>query len=690
MNSSKRDIDHVVRLFLLFLLYFFHARWHSTIFSPPTLCYIEGRLPLLASGELDLASLNQMNWEMLPIDLLWESILNNPAVSDMLIDHCKELDYNYILWICKSDPLNRAILLGNQNCMKQINWTDLELEDYIDHLPELEIQNISNLNDIDEEIIFYALSKINFTFSSSRILCDFIERLPLRFLTNSKVLKYPKALNLFNVNCFLGTENHHFLLKPFSNFLFNIESTTNDWKFQLAELEDFVSTFPVGNEAILDNCRIALINSGSGSGSGSLDLDSSQNYELGYALQNRNYDYISTLNPQKFGHGSFDQYRLILILLGRNDLDGFIKYFDMNLLDHWVILKVIQDRPDIADWLYTTDTDIPFYPLLRVLSLHPPDINTITIPVRISKASEIKNVKQLRDTLRLLEPKQFSSRQFRIELADEAVIDLGGPLLDWITRIIQCFLDFGLFVATPENYFEADAQVFLDPELFKFLGMLHGKLVQIGSGPCWLPTIRTEIILNAKSLLKLEDDPEEAVRLFNEFQFPILSQVNDIKGISIYLEKLEKSFKSWESLAWENYFLGLRLFFNSKVPRQLIKKLLIPSKPPTISGLLALSKVEKNEDIPCNLHELWERILTSFSISHLLKLLLFITGQFKPVPISISFLLTNEFRLPQSRTCFNLLFLYCPRNLSDPIALSDWLTSSLKTSIENYEGFGNI
>lgn len=699
MNPSKEVLDYVVRLLVLFFLSFFPIRWHSMILPTSTLCYVKKQLPLTTSGDLDLISLNQMNWGMLPIESLWPRILNDTAVNDMLLDHCGELEYNQIYWIGEFDPVNRVSLLTNEQCMKQINWANLELDEYINHLPELEIQNISDLNDLSEELIIYGLEKVNFSFSSLRAHCDFIERLPVSLLSRSQVLKNPTALNLFNINCFLGASH---LIKPFSDFLFKMQFSSFglSWKYHLTELEDFSSTFPVNNGVILRNCQVARQNLAR------LTLNPTlpPTFELISALQTRNFDYIVSLEPQIFKTyfclGPFDQYRIILIILGRRDLNIFIKYFEADIFENWVIHKIIQDEPEIADWLFTIEiTSSP--PLLRLLSLHPPEITVNIPPFQVQKASEIKNVEQLRESLRLLMGGgKFACPNFHIKFADEAVVDLGGPLLDWITRIIQLFLDFGIF-SSPIN-FESQAQVFLDPELFKFLGLLHGKLVQIGSGPCWLPVIEDEIIQNVSSLLNIKNNPKEAIRLFNDFQFPNLNKppkfssshkVTEITEISIYLVKLEKSFESWKILAWENYFTGLSHFFISKAPRQLIRNLLIPSESPTISGLLSLSKVEVNEAIPHDLNELWGNILESFSVSELLNLLLFITGQFRIVPISIFFHISNELRLPQARTCFRHLFLYCPQNLSSPSdlqALTEWLRNSLKTSISNYEGFGNI
>lgn len=692
---TYEELDSLVKFFFIIFLWFLPVAWHSNILPVQTLCYVKGRLPLNTSGELDLASLDHMNWGLLPIEALWPHILNRPDVQNMLLNHCRDFDYSQILWISKFDPLNRGFLLTNGECMRQINWTDLEVEDYRDFLSELEIQNINDLSVVSDEVIFEGLSRIKYSFPNSKILCDFIKRLPFGYLSRSRILGNPLALRLFNVNCFVEAD---YLLQPYSEFLFKMQFSPDKilFRIQLSELEDFLKTFPDSkNQWILSQCQNYL----KSQSQNYLRLASSLPFHLIDALQTRDIKKLYSLDSDEIINdidlGAFDQYRIISILLGERDLNAFIAYFEAGVFDEWVIRKFLQDKAEISDLLY--GLEISQVPFLRVLSLHPPEpVMLKTTPLQLLQPTEIDTIRKLRDTLRCLLPRRFESRNFRIKFAHDAVVDLGGPLLDWITRVLQLYIDLGLF-SSPAN-FEADAQIFLEPEFFKFLGQLHGKLIQYGSGPNWTPAIRDEVIKKVGSLFDLVNVPEEAVSLFNDFQFPTVGRfqgpfhtVNDFSEIATYFTKLEWHFAAWKKLAWDNYYNGLRCFFLPTVPRSFLHKLLVPSEPPTAHSIFSLSRIHHNADIPHNLSDLWKTILSSLSTSELVELLTFVTGQSRTIfSISVHFYSWSGLKLPQARTCFQQLFFYCPQEISDPSVLATRLSQFLKTSIRNYEGFGHI
>lgn len=701
------DLDLFFKVLFFIISWPFPADWHSKFWPILTVCYLKGQIPVNILGKLDLACLNGMDWGMLPIESLWPHIIDPySGVQPLLLDHCEDLKLKQILWIAENDPCNRKFILENGPCMQKIDWTGLDLNDYRTILPELEIQSISNnFDDISPEIIIEGLSRSNFIFKSSQHLCQFLHKIPLEIFSFPEFTSNPQISNLFQVNCFLKS-NH--LIPSMARILFSHPQHFSN--FQVTEFKDLLETFQHENspefllkiDEILSNSSHCLLNE--------VDFDFDfTNFHS--SLQTRNLEFFIENHPQtlkrKYDLGPFDQYRILQIILCScsNNLILFSKYFDEQIFDDWLVSKFLKDYPKILKEILYPAKNITSIPLLRFLCLkadhHQQNdfVFKCNKPLLVPQAHEIKSLEALKATLRLIKPSQIASNDFRIEFANDAVVDMGGPLLDWINEILRLFLDFDLFEMAKgdgDNDHKAEALIFLDPELFKYLGLLHGKLVQIHSGPGWIPTINDEIISKIESLFNLRNNPEEAIKLFNDFNFPSLRssplishQVNNLSEIEAYFALMSDHFFTWKTRSWSKYQEGLKYFIQDSVPESLVKALLLPSKPPTASQIISMSTIQPDQEIQHNLFEIWTSILTSFTPFELVKLLIFITGQGRLSHLTVQFHQVPKPKLPQSKTCISKLFLFT-LPFSDAEAMTDHLAQALKISIFNYQGFGNI
>ena len=188
-----------------------------------------------------------------------------------------------------------------------------------------------------------------------------------------------------------------------------------------------------------------------------------------------------------------------------------------------------------------------------------------------------------------------------MKFVDDAVIDQGGPLFDWITGVLQLFLDFNLFNKLPETEFDAEAQNFQHPDFFRILGLLHGKLLQLGSGPLWVPVIRDNLILNLASLAAMKSNLSEAVTLFNDFGFPLIDckikiniRVSSMAKIENYYTRLNFSYSVWKSQAWSEYYSALKHIIIDHVSPEIFRKLLLPIIPLSPLKIFSVSEVYHN------------------------------------------------------------------------------------------------
>ena len=728
MFDSYEDLDLFIRLFFILILWPFPLNLQIRLFSLPMLCYIKGQVPVNASGEANVVLLSALDWSLLPIQQLWPHIRDEPAVQALLPFNCADLKLDQILWIAKNDPYHRAILLRNEECTMKIRWNDLEIEDYRQFLTELPVYGISDLNAISENIILEGLIRDKFSFPTPGTLFSFLERIPLHILSNPTLLGHPLALNLFDTNCFVRSE---FLIKPLSDLLFNSPSTwTSPRYINVFELYDYLQTFHDDipqYEIILTKCE-SIIEGLQFEDFNFLDNESSNILK---ALHYRDSSYFVSKSDdpdylKEYCHqfGPFDQYRLLLILLSLPSqsfyFDEFCKYFDAEFFDDWLLRKFLfLDHPEIREFFHSlppSKLNGASQELLRFLTLkhqQNPDSaaypsfflgllnDKVPVPVLVAQVAELESADDLFDSLDGLFSRHLSSfarNSFCIKYSSDAVVDLGGPLLDWITGILQLYIDFGLFSLSNEIEGAGGdcgkSQVFLDPIYFRFLGLLHGKLIQIGSGPRWMPTITSHILDQITTLAEMHSDHGEAVRLFNEFGFPSLNCAHEElkllshSEIELYLMEFETQFAAWKLQAWQQYRIGLDHFIIPHVPDHFVQCLLNPSSPPTAALIAKFSHVVFPPLIPSST---WFMILETLTPEELTKLMIFLTGQCRLVQISVhlSFLLKR--RLPHGRTCFRQLFLYLPNEIciDDLESIINFLSDALKTSIYNYQGFGN-
>lgn len=697
--GTYEDLDLIIRFFFIFLLWPFPQNWHPRILPKYALCYIKAELPFSTSGDLDFVLLNQLNWGLLPIEQLWPVIRDNPATSQFLLDHCGEFSYEQVLWIAKNDPLNRVFLLTNHECMSKVKFYRLNMEDFQTHFEELPIYSVSNLESIPEEVILEGLSRLAYRFPSRDIQESFLSRLPLRLLNHPGILADTRSLHLFSANYLFKVPKAAF---AYSQFLFRMDwaaSKSLRWRISLLELIDLIEHQPVAvflGQAIMKRCKLyvdekininkLLYNPASVSTTGP--------FQLFRALQLRDKSFFTSIGSvgfiQAFGPeiGAFDQFRIISLLLPDN-FDTFNDFFEANLFDDSVLRQFFRTKHEMVNLI------LPRAPLklLRFLSLkwsEPRESLKTDSPTVVPHATSLDF-----HQLVALKIPQISSNNFKIKYTDDAVVDLGGPLLDWINGILQRLLELQLFSAPV--MFEADARDFLDIRIFKLVGLLHGKLVQIGSKPAWIPAITGALLQNVASLAEYPGDQDEAVRLFNEFFFPGLSSTStepfrlcSHAEIRLYLTRITRIFNIWKSRAWEQYYAGLSVFLSDRIPRDLTLKLLRPLEPVTAAKIAANTLIKNNPELPHDLSQIWLQILESLSPDELIKLLIFTTGHCHLTRITLYFIVLPDRRLPFARTCFQKLFLYLVDPQLPQQALTEYLTQSILMSIHNYQGFGNI
>ena len=720
--DNVEDFVTVFRFLFFVLLFLIPGKFHSYLFSVANLCYIYQQLPFDASnGRLDINTLDQLNWNFLPIKDLWPQIRDNKFVRNQLLDHCHEISLPQLLWIAENDPTNRLILLKNEACMSQIQFQGLQLNEFKSFLPEISIFSMNPLDELDEVIIIEGLVRENFIFPNYSVHREFLLKLPEYFLQSTQLFNYSNAVNLFNVNCFLVSEHCHSsinsssrlnssildiaLIKKLITFLFRgaFVWEQSNFRIHLSELKDFLETFPQLCTNALQRCQeIHSFNPILDPGNDNLKLFLD-------ALQSRNHlffinpEILNVLNLIKIG--PFDQYRILLIILP-NHLETFNSFFNAELFDNWLLSHFFYNYPSIYESIIAkTSLNIYSIPLIKLLVLKP----IFYFNPKAPATQLMPQVSSFRDNFNLLPAiisrdakisEAFIHPKFSLKFREDAVIDHGGPLLDWITGILQLFVDLNLFNKSLENDFDAEAYNFLDPDFFRILGLLHGKLLQLGSGPLWVPVIRDNLVLNLSSILAMNSNPSEAVALFNDFGFPILD--NKIKGnkrvssmdeIKNYYLQLNFKFSDWKSKAWHEYYTALKLIIINHVSPEIIRRLLLPIIPLDPLNIHSASKIFHNFSLfSCDISELWLQILSSLTCSELEKLLIFITGQCRIVSIQVNFVLLDEgqaSRLPQSKTCTREIFIFCHEE-QDLTALVLKLTALLQTSILNYQGFGNV
>jgi hypothetical protein len=712
MFNSEDELEMIVRILFSLLLFIIPSRCHKFFFSFSLLCYVKFELPHLENGALNLSILGTSHWGLLPIQDLWSHILNDPVVGGMLREHCSELSYKQILWVAHNDPDNRARLLQDDPCMRQVNWgqAPIDLDDYQNHLTELPIHSLtSHLNFIPAGVILHGLERCNFQFPSTRHLCQFLHRCPSHIFQELDTFSDVDVINLFDANCLIDDNspaNNNVFLHLSDLLLAKSSSLAHDprWIFKMAELKDFFTTFPQYKTKFpLQAQSVAAI----------------EFPFPGSALQSR------TLALQPDGYtldfpitGPFDQFRLLQIILP-DRFDLLAEFWDDGLFEFWVFRKFMSLNPSIQRILHQHKHQGP--KLLRLLSLrscldqrseneqHHESIvrsrGSSSSPLVLPKPENIKSLRQLELEIVSLFSKpatieSFSHPSFRIKFVDDAVVDLGGPLLDWISRILQLFLDFGAFRMESDEgdsckfgNCQAQSQSFLNPSLFKFIGLLHGKLLQLESGPNWIPVIGND--RRRQELLKLAmSKPEEAITLFNDFGFaPRAFCVKTIREIFELTGSFEAQFRIWERRALNEYSAGLKHFILDDVSELTIRELLTPpTHPITPAAILEATSIHSNDALNQKfpLSQIWYRALSHFTSAELVKLLIFITGQTRIRNISLHFVDLPTQRLAQSKTCYNQLFLYISTEETTSEAdLVANIAKNLRFSLLNYQGFGN-
>lgn len=767
MSNLFSEFELLILPIFIFLasLICHHFKW------TPSIVHFNRQLPSIhhfdGSVSIDLVALDRINWGLLPIEKLWYEVTINPSVQNQIIGHCSELTLEQILWIAKNDQINRSFLLRNQLCMRQIVFDNLKLEDYRMFLPELPIYYIDSLSNIKEEIIYEGLVRSNFKISNF-YLCDFIQRIPLSFFSYEELIRNPLAINIFDANCIFIKEDclnptTHLsqieksnpyplnipLLECFAKLLFNFKLTYQQQPHQIyfskiLELEDLLQTFPYdkGGYYFADQNHFESLSLNYyGMISQCLDILKDREFftsDMIYsALRSRDFNFIT--KPQIFSLiclkdlGPFDQYRILLSILHNaknlNDektvFDTFVAFFEADLFYPWVLAQFFRSYPYLYENIITS-SNINSRPLLKFLCMSSIDTNLKSpSPHTMPQVSSLIDVNDLLKAIPR-DPEaveQFIYKNFRLKFADDVVIDLGGPLLDWITEILQLLIDSQLFTISSKCESSANARIFLHVDYFRLIGLLHGKLIQLDSGAFWMPKVSNRIIKNLASLVAMQSNPLEAVILFNDFGFPIIKddafndfdfdsfsagnyfQVSSMNELEEYSSEFNHVFSSWKSKAYEEYYIALNYFIFDRVPSETVKRLLLLSEFPSLAQIFEASASQicfntsscpaVSENISHDFTNIWMLILMSLSSTELQKLIIFVTGQCRVIPFVVCFILIKDInsaqskrnRLPEAKTCHRELFIYADPD-KNQISITN-LVDSLKTSIYNYQGFGN-
>ena len=544
------------------------------------------------------------------------------------------------------------------------------------------------------------------------------------------------------------------LLECFAKLLFNFKLTYQQqahemYYSKIFELKDLLQTFPYDKEgyyfADKNHFEILSLNYYDMIFQ-CLEILNDQEIEnftsdmVHSALRSRNFNFIT--NPQNFSSicsknlGPFDQYRILLsILQNSNNLndektnfDAFVAFFEADLFYPWLLAQFFRNHPYLYENIITS-SNINSRPLLKFFCMRFTDTY-----LKSSSPQIMPQVPSLLDVNELLKAiprdpeavEQFIHKNFRLKFVDDVVIDLGGPLLDWITEILQVLIDSELFTISSKCESRANARFFLNVDYFRLIGLLHGKLIQHDSGAFWIPNISNRMIKNLASLVAMQLNPSEAVNLFNDFGFPNIKndtfndfdfesfsvgnyfQVSSMNELEEYSTKFNLVFSSWKSKAYEEYYAALNYFIFDRVPYDTIKRLLLLYDFPSPAQIFQASAsricfntsscAEVSETVSLltdNFVTIWMLILMSLSSTELRKLINFVTGQCRVIPFVVCFILIKDInspqskrnRLPEAKTCHRELFIYADSD-TNKISISN-LVDSLKTSIYNYQGFGN-
>ncbi len=753
--QDARDVERFVLVFLKIILLFGSLFYPVKEFGDLELvCYAHKKLPGGKSVIHQHYLLDKMHWGRLPIESLWPLIRLRPELKMMLPQHCHQLEYTQLLWIAQNDPVGIRKLLSDPSCVRSLDWSELDIKDYRNYFPALNIYDFSDYLRISPDVIRTGLLGIDYFFPKT----DHLARFLVLFLdTSPRSVCYFSddifAFDLFDIDvimkmkeesCITGDQIKALLdlflklapsrleFEPLHATIRYQEALTA-YSLKLRELavisqtNGLFSQFPEYTELIQ-----SLLNRFPVPNFYSCWSTHWQRYErllITQALLNedveffiRNFglvsDYYKSSSP-----GSFHQRRLLDLLLSSESFTQEIRVLLADFLEAEVIEeKVIVDAMKSSEafeakLIEFSETNLK---LLRTLSLLPRPQNLNPRPVFVPQISNLTGFVPLSQAATLILARQdaFILPSFAVKFSEDAVIDLGGPLLDWIHQMLKAMLQHLRFCDARQIGTVRPAP-FLPLNWFLVLGLLHGKLLQLNCQLPWALDINFGV---AESIEMAFENVSEAaaIQIFNEtgFRLPDLVfevdasfqlvgcyeegqqvQVSNQASIKYYFAQVRESFAAWKRVALEFYQNGLGHFLRPGLSLSTLDRLLQPSRTIDLQVLkmafkLKFESFDEAVDLFSRLRLAWNQVLDSLSGEEISQLLLFCTGQsglmFNSLDIQIHFSISSERRLPHAKTCSRDIFIYAPSELmASPKALSACMRTSLLTAIFNYEGFGH-
>ncbi len=743
--QDTKDLERVVLLLLKVFILFGGLFCCSEDYNDFELvCYAKNQLPRGKSLIHQHYLLDQMDWGKLPIDSLWPLIEARDELKLMLPQHCNQLEYGQLLWIAQNDPAGMNRLLVDSACAQMIDWRPLESHDYSKYFSSLKIYDISCLSYFSLETFRIGLQNIDFYFPSPLHLTRFLSRL---FETNTDILSLTSgeifAFDLFDLDVlseliFEGRLSQHDVkslldlllteapsrlknyplkdtpryrealaayslkLKEFVAFLQSPTiSLTEIFKYaSLAEQlsNDFPLLTPLAAPAIwkrhkrllvsealvTKNCHFFVENV-------DLVIDYYKSHSLGYLHQRQ----------------------LLHLCLSSSTTELTAKYHEAGIIGGEAITDAMTYSRAFKQKL--VELGGINCRLLLTLSLLPRPRNLKLTPISVPQLSQTSHFNTLLEASRLVlaQKDTFVLSSFAVKFTFDAVIDMGGPLLDWIHQVLNGMLRYSLFKCDSQVGYARPAP-FLPLQWFLVLGLLQGKLLQMN---CQLPwTLNREFGFEEAKLMHYLD-PDEAVTLqiFNEAGFcrhrlqwnlasapELLNCPNAVFAscqaeVEAYFVEQRQTFESWKQQALEFYRLGLEHSLRPGIDEAALSRLLQPA---TIINVQELTKAFNficKSELDCFdlLKEAWSDVFYSLTNEELIQFLLFATGQtslmFNTLQINVIFLSVAQKRLPRADTCHSDIFIFVPMSLmeSPEAALHSHFRTSLLTAICNYEGFGH-
>lgn len=705
-------------------------------------CYIKKRLPTGSSPINQQYLLDNMDWSLLPIEKLWPLISQRSEFDLILLGHCNQFELEQLIWIAKNDRQGLKKLLSNNACVERINWYGLDKYSYQRYFSQLPVYRINRLDHIEFPAVLFGLRQIDFHLPTYTHQASFLIKLIEEYIEFLDFLATePFAFDLFSVNAYLkmcdSGHLHNYRLTYLLAFFLKAKPANElitsrhfeahvAYQVSLAEFIDFIQTSQSCHVTSLLRERLSALQSKVAPFDFTLvdEFDRGERILITDALNRRDLDFFLEQYQMVLDYfsshplGPFDQERLLQILLpikNSSAEDFFFEVLERGHLSRSLLTNFLLQNLEISAQLMPLSLKCPL--LMRILCLQSNEysVSASRKPLQVPELLQADDFEILFEAAtQILHFREFFKHaSFAIEFDHQPVVDLGGPLLDWIYRLLEAMKGCNLFTQ-PQSASVTSALCpapFLPLQWFQLLGLLHGKLLQNNSQPPWKLAFDETLSIffdpvNVPNVAEFfnemgfrhfsatENSLNRPPQLLGNYDSPHLVQVDSVLQIHAYFESLHQSFEQWKSLGKMYYRTGLTYFIQPNVDDQMLDRMLTLQPKFTPQQLQKMFQIHPPQENPSIMHfrAIWYKVMESFSPEDMRAFLVFTTGQctsmFNSLSIDVHFILTADAngRLPHAKTCTKQLFIYCTSPQPDPLQIKQ----QLLFSIHNYQGFGHI